>query len=230
MSFLFGAGVGGSAIPDSVVAQYNYEDESNTSTATDSVGSNDMTISGSNISFDSTTVKCGSNSLANDGSDPATESNNSVDLASNGTNDELSIAGFVYPNNTNGQQFLFGWANNNNNFLYANINETGNGNFSSYLQIGGTNYILDSGVSPSNSWTHIAVTVNASDVMLYLDGTQEASTTHNDTPSNMGIGEYVLGERRDQNRRFFDGNWDNTIFADAELSASEIQDLIDECS
>jgi len=212
--------------PPSVIAQYEFENNGDTSTATDSIGSNNMTISGSGMSFDSNIVKVGSFSLGNDGSNPATESNNSLNIASDGTSNELTIAGFVYPDST-GRAFLFGWANDNNNFLYATIDETGSNELDCYLQILGTNTKITSGIVPSSQWYHIAVTVNNTDLKIYVDGTEENSTTHGGTPNDMGVGEYVLGERRDQNRRFFDGYWDNITFANAELSQPEIQQLAD---
>lgn len=223
MSLFYSAGLGGAAIPDSVVARYLFDDDGDTTVATDEIGSNGINLGGSGLSYSPTAVD--GTSIANDGSDPQAQSQTSVDIVGTGISDEFTIVGYIDLDDTTSEQHLFGWHIGPNNLADLTFDRNGGDTYDCFLQIGGSNTDPDTGVSPSSGFDKLAMVVDSTDVTLFVNDTQEASASHNGDPSTMGSGNYHLFQRVDANNRNTNGRLDKLAFADKALTKSEISSL-----
>jgi hypothetical protein len=220
-------------IPDSVITQYDFEDDSDTSTAIDTVGTNDGTITGAAYDTD---ARCGSLSMYFDGTDDGIESKNSVDLMGVGTANEASIATFIKPQNipTTSLNLLSGpvWVVDSDNFFGQRIIVRDSGstvNYNAVIQVGGTEVNINATTTPSEtSYQHQAVTVDSNEIRILIDGSVENSTTHDLDLSTMGTGYYELGSGSFFTD--FEGYLDNPTVADSVLTESEVQQLINRCA
>jgi hypothetical protein len=222
---LWSAGLFGADKPDSVVTQYRFEDDSDTSTAIDSVGNNDGDITGS-PTFD-TDSKCGSYSLLCDGNDDEVVSQSTVDLPNNGTSGELSVSGFVKLDDTSSvNEVPFGYYVDNNNMLI--LIKDANGVWEAFLQINGTNYSLETSTSPStSSYDQVTVWADSTDWGIIINGSEQ-SDTHNDDPTNIGTGNLYAGQISGFLNEF-DGRLDNISYANERLSVSDADSLASQC-
>jgi len=208
-----------SGIPDSGVAQYKLDSDSDTTTAIDSVGDFDATINGASYISDSYD---GAFALSLDGSNDYAISDNSADPISNGTSEEYTVEGWYRTNNTSQGAIVFGFAGSNSDDDHIMVN-TQNGNISGYLQIESTNYIIE-GTSLSSTYSHVAYVVDSTDHALYVDGSQVASASHNDTPSNIGSGNFYIGSREGGDPNYFEGDVDLITHYKDRLTEQEISD------
>jgi len=214
------------AIPDSVIAQYQFEDNANTTTAVDSIGSNDLTLNGQ--SYTSSTVKCGSLALDDDATDSPAESQSTVDLPGDNVQNEMSIAAYVNPDVSDSNEYVFGWQeSNDSDWLFVRFASTG---FQGYLRVGGTNIQTSGGTISNGSYEHVAVVADNSEIIVYQNASQVAQTSHSLDLSNLGSGTYLVGHRRSEAGDGSDGQFDNVSFANTKLSQSEIQKLVDQCT
>lgn len=217
----------GSAIPDSVVTQYRYEDDLDTTVAVDSVGSNDANLP-SGSSYD-TTSRCGSLALSLDGSDEAV-SQSTVDLYNSG-DAGASVAGFFNPATANGDEYsILGFEGDSNNWFGIQQRAVNDNNIWARMQVDGTTVSVDSGVAVSaSSYQHAVAAVDGSTLYIFVDGTLENQTSHSLDPSNIGAGSYILGNLIEGGGLPLDGLLDNSSFATARLTESEAQALVDQC-
>jgi len=216
-----GTQVFGNVIPDSVVTQYTYEDDSDTSVATDAVGSNDGNISGG--SFNSTNPRCGSFALDVDGD--FVKSQNTINLASQGTSEALSVATFVNPDSVSDFDNAVGWGQGISNFVVV---QAENGEWQARMQVSGTNVEAKSGATiDTSSYQHVVAAVDSDNIWIIVDGVEEARTSHSLTPSN--IGSQPLSGATGPFGSPISGLYDNTTFATDGLTESDADALINQC-
>ncbi|MFY0607029.1 MAG: hypothetical protein JXR10_09955 [Cyclobacteriaceae bacterium] len=79
---------------------------------------------------------------------------------------------------------------------------------------------IDDGV-----WHHVAVVQTTTDIKIYIDGVEEATTTYTGTYKSSTVNPIVLGEPQDGNYVYFPGDIDELYFYPRDLTAIEIQDL-----
>lgn len=206
-----------SAMPDSVVTQYRYEDDSTPSTAIDSVGSNDGNISGA--TYTSSSAK-GSFALSFDGTDDTVTSGSTIDLSASGNSAGASVGGYFNPDSTSNQVPIT-WGVDGDNYLSVEI--TSNGNWAVRAQSGsGTFTRARSTVSVStSSYTKVfACADSGGDIYLIVDGTEEARTSFEGDITTIGSGDLRVGARV-KGSTFYGGLADNSSFATEGLSPSQ---------
>lgn len=76
------------------------------------------------------------------------------------------------------------------------------------------------------AWTHVAVTFDAGDVTLYLDGVERASTTLTYSALVGSTNPFVLGRDVNSGGRYFAGAIDEVGYWDSALSETEIGMLV----
>lgn len=220
MSFLLSSGAI-NTIPDSVVTQYQFEYDADTTTAVDSGGSNDASVTGS--IFNTSNPRCGSVALETDGSDDNVRSNNTVDLVNNG-GVGAGVGGFLNPDGSDGVAIGYG-AGDGDNYLSVEIT---NGNWAVRSETSEGAFNRASGPAiDTSSYQHVVGTYDGSDIILLVDGTEEARTSSSDL-TNIGAGTLVVGERPEGSTNYA-GLTDNASFADTEITTSDQQSLIDQC-
>lgn len=168
----------GGAIPDGAVLQYRVEDDTDT-TAIDSVNDNNGTLNGG--TYSSSTVKKGSFSYYNESDGNYLASNSSFDLADNGNTDEVSVGAWIYNDSIS---TYCGPFYNNGSSDYFGVRD--NGGWEAVLKIGGNTATASTGISPSSSWTHVFAVVDGSELICYVNGTAEATSSHSLDPSTIG--------------------------------------------
>jgi hypothetical protein len=209
----------GDAIPDSVILRYNAEDE-NTTTATDSIGSNDGTLNGVGYSTDS---KVGDHSFDfvdtddDNISPPDDISNVNLDFSS-----DFSIAFWVKHDSTGFQEIVHKLvdvdfriqydANGQQRYRLENFN-------------GSTaDTVTTSSSVPTGSWEHIVLVYQADgSVEWYIDNSSDTTgsiqtdpQTTNETPA--------IGGAVSNDRRYLDGHVDDFMIANAALTSAEVSD------
>lgn len=214
-------------IPDSVETQYRFEDDSDTTTALDGVGSNNATISGP--TYTSNAAK-GSHAIEDDGVDRSgnnVESNATVDLVASGDSQALSVGCFARPEGATGFYYPVSYGINGGDTLSV-VAGADAGNWKARLFIGGTVVHADSGVSvESSTYTAVFAVADQSEVGIIVDGTLEATTTHSLDLTNIGAGSYKAIQGHSSVGNIFDGGVDDATYASDRLSAVEVQQLID---
>jgi len=212
-------------IPDSVVSLYEFEDDTDTSTAIDSEGSNDLSISGATYT---STAAVGSLALSHDGSDDLATSQNTIDLSAAGDTDGIAISTYhrFESVGAGSAEYASGWAVDNNNFLM--IFNTG-GDLGSFFQVGGSNDIITGpSLSAGTLYYIYAEVLGDGTHNLYVDSADTVTATSDSglDPANIGSGNHITGGRIDNS------NNANVIVDDFApcvdpLSDSERQTMID---
>lgn len=216
------------AIPGSVVAHYEFEDDSDTSTAIDSIGSNDATITGATYTA---AANVGSLALNYDGSDDYVASDSAVDLVALGTTEAASVMGWINPDsatNTGGYYVL--WADEATSG--ANINQIlgvqdRGGSVRGVLRVNDSTATTTSVSVPSDAWSHVYIEVTQSDFTLIVDNGDTGSETagHSFDITNMGALPMMSGGPLFDN--YINGQVDDAAYANDVLSSSELQSIID---
>lgn len=212
-----------SAFPDPLVTLYEYEDDSNTTTAIDSIGSNNANITNATYVMN---PAVGSLALDHGDDNDQTVSQNAVDLATSGDTNGLAIMAWVsYDSFGSGTQYVAGWGVDNNNFVMIIERE---GVIGSFYQVGGNNSILSTSLSTANQyyWIYVEIASDGTHT-LYVDNTQEAADSSGLDPTNIGAGNYRTGGRIADgvNPKSFD--IDDFGLANSPLSTSERQTMYD---
>lgn len=210
-------GLGVLNVPDSVVTQYTLDDDGTTSTATDSVGTNDANISGASYT---TTANVGSHALSFGGSDELS-SQSAVDLVADGANDAMSVMAWVYPRNTD-QRSPVGWWANRDNMFYV-YNDGSNWRF--IHTINGSSTTATGSAINTGSWTHLYLESTQSEAILKVDGSADAAASHGDDIT--GFGAMRLRSSHDPYGNNSDCIIDDYHAANDTLSDSELQSVID---
>jgi len=213
------------AIPDPVVSLYEFEDDSDTSTAVDSESSNDLNITGATYDTNS---KVGSLALSHDGSDDEAISQSTVDLSANGDSDGFAIMAWVYVPSGYSSGSTTYWAGHGadtNNFLQL-INSSGSSG--SFLQVGGSNDIITGPSISTGQYYHLYAEVLGDGTHnLVVDDVQEASSSSGLNPANIGAGEHRSGSRVGDGVNHAQVILDDFAPAEDPLTDSELQTMID---
>lgn len=185
--------VGATEIPDSVVTQYRYEDDSDTTVAIDSIGNNPATISGATYTADAIV---GSLALDHDGSDDESTSDNTVDLSALGSDDSFEIAAHIDRKGvTDDEGYLISWSNppsESNNQQGVGIQLRGGG-VRAVLAVNDTLTVGNTVSAPSNSAFHLSIGVTQSEFTVYIDNSGVETTTHSEDITQIGAHEYRTG-------------------------------------
>ncbi|KJD34821.1 hypothetical protein PK35_02610 [Tamlana nanhaiensis] len=148
----------------SLVAQFNFEN--NTQDA--STNLNHAATAGT-ISFE--TSENESQAITLNGSDAFVQL--PPDIASH---QELTMATWVNWNGGGAWQRIFDFGNNTNEYLFLTPS-SGAGTLRFGMKIGSGEQFIESSVLPTGEWTHVAVTISTSGVVLYVNGQQVAQST-----------------------------------------------------
>ncbi|MFT6135317.1 MAG: hypothetical protein ACJAZM_001812, partial [Cyclobacteriaceae bacterium] len=106
----------------------------------------------------------------------------------------------------------------NNSFNFS-INTSGN----PYLFVSGSGLYTSSGVLSTNTWAHVAVTSDGTNVVFYIDGVAAGSTAATFTLAAGGAS-YGIGQNIDGDANPFIGTIDELRVWTVARSATEIQD------
>ena len=216
--------VGIGAIPDFVESQYQFEDETDTTTAIDAVSGNNLSLS--DVTFDSTS-KCGNFALSIS-TDSEGVSESSVDLSALGDDNGLAVGGFFRPNNADQTIDMWSWGNPDGsaNFVCVGIEENGNWRAISFLnsdfQDAVTNVSADTG-SYAAVWARLNTDGELSCV---VDGVVEATTNTGHDPTDFGSQNYHIHRVDD---RSYDGLVDNGTYISKHPTVDELADLESLC-
>jgi len=147
---------------NSGIARYALDDDSDTSTATDSWGGNNGSISGASYTSDAVRGKALSFNASN---------GDYVDLPTFGLNDgdPLSVSVWAKKNNLNDDQVIFG-----ENRYEVGYNITGEGTSSGGYEANGydgsNNFEIASNIKIANAWLHHVVSYGGSNFAYYING------------------------------------------------------------
>jgi hypothetical protein len=213
--------VGTLAIPDSGVSRWEFEDDSDTSTAVDSWGNNDATITGA--TYDSSRSAVGNFSLlfGGDGSgdEVAVPNDPSLDLT-----DEISISGWIYLTSMTNERDVIATNGQINNNRVGIFHSRSNLDRGFTVRAGDTDVNVGSNTS-TDQWHQVVGTVSSSGtVTLYVDGSSEGSDTGGSLSATDD--DFVIGSDQESGRDYeVNGNVDDIRVYDKELSGTEVSNL-----
>ena len=212
-----------SALPDSVVSHWEFEDEATASTATDSESNNDLDIVGGATYTTDSAV--GSNAIdfpnGTDSGDRLTVSNSDGDF--NSGNGEFAVSMWVkFRDSTKGALWQV-YATDSS--LYRVLNPNRGSSSWSFDTAGDSNENISYGF-PTNTYEHYVFQRNSSDeIELYVNGSFKEVITTNSTTLNIN-GEFHLGyDDKGGTEWGLDGVLDDVFFFGAALTQSEIDNL-----
>jgi hypothetical protein len=197
-------------IPDSAILQYKFEDDSDTTTATDSITGNtpyDGTINGASYNSN---AKVDSFALDFDGTEDYVELPSNLGIFDNSTS--YSISMWVYPDDvTSGEQRIFHPRGEND--VGITLNKDGNNKIIYYTYDGTTRSVSSSSLTSGN-WYHVGVVwdISNSEFTLYIDGSP-VDTKSTKTPFSRSDTSSLSG-RIDDNNAYFSGRIDEFILSD----------------
>jgi len=211
-------------IPDSVVTRWAYEDDTDTTTAIDSVGSNDGNITLGSGSFDSANAKCGQFALNSDGEDTEVVSQNALNLFTTGDQNGCSLATYVNMDNSGDTIHFAGWGDDTQDYLSIVAQDN---TYRAQVSVDNNLTTADSGVAPSESWDHVVGAIDANDVWIIIDGTEQARSAHGVDPSNIGSANLYAATRAGGGS--LAGLVDNSDYLKRGATESDAQELINSC-
>lgn len=191
--------------PSDVEHFYEYEDDSDTTVAVDTEGDNNLDISGATYT---TTAKVGE--LAMDhGVDEYTQSQSTVDLVTQGDEEELEISAWVYfPDGVDltSRHGIVSYSPESSGTLSENLTiehrDDSNG-IRAYLQIADENYIVTSNWVPNTGeWNHFSAYATQSEVGLIINNDQTFTESNGGDLTNLPASYLWSGTR---NNEFDDG-------------------------
>ena len=215
-----------SAIRDSVVTQYEYEDESDTTVAVDSIGNNDATITGA--AYTSSDAIVGDFSLRHDGTDDVTVSENTVDLVALGDADGFELSAYINLDGTSDSDgYLFAWSSSPDSDTQPGVGlQERDDSVRTILTVDGNNTIGNEVSVSLTDNIHASVQVTQSDITLYLNNIAEDTTSHSEDITNIGAQEYRTGHAG-VSPEYANLIIDDFSAASEPLSDSERQSLVD---
>ena len=209
-----------SAIPDSVVTRYTFEDDSDTTTATDAVGSNDATLNGGSFSSD---ASAGSFAWSSDGTDDYGISQNTVDLSASGDTVGASVGGRLKPSKTGAFQFCVGWDTGSDYYLYVGITDTDAWR-AAVLSGTGTFQSISGGSIDTTAYTEVIAASDNTDLWLLVDGTEVARTDLASSGADIttiGAANLTLARQETLSDYYYGGLSDNPSYLDEAIEASQ---------
>jgi VCBS repeat-containing protein len=205
-TFLYSAGF---------LAHWELDDGSGT-TAADSIGPNDGTLTNMDASTDWVAGKVGG-ALDFDGSNDYVEIGKTASQLGIGGSHAKTVTAWAYTRAFNGGGiFECGTHSNGQDFSLR----TQSANDSWRTQFWGSSFDLDFTYSSLGKWVHFAVVYDGAKAIVYADGAEAASKTValNTTDTKT----FKIGRWRDS---YFDGIIDDVRLYDKALSPSQVQDL-----
>ena len=199
----------------SIVSLWNFESGSGTTAYDVSGNNNNGTISGATWTTD---YAIGSHALSFDGNSNYIDcgNNSSLNITKN-----LTIEVWIKPNSLSETRGIVGKLSGTSNKQYA-LNTDGDSICFQY-ENSSNNYAVSGGTLTTDTWQHIAVTVDSSlNILLYLDGDTIASAI---APAETfpTIEPVIIGKwAGTYNRCFFDGIIDDIVIYNRVLTAEEI--------
>lgn len=214
-----------SSLSDNVVTQYEFEDDSDTTTATDSIGSNDADIVGASYT---TTAKVGSLALDYT-TDDYTVSQSSVDLVNSGPDESAAVMCWINPNSTSntGGYYIAQRDENASTDEVIGIQDQG-GTVRGVLQVNSNFEVVTGEISvPTDAWTHVYFEVTQSDGTLKVGGSSGTSDsgTHSANITNIGSQRLTTGGNVFKN--YVDAQIDDAVYAESSLTDPELDAIVD---
>lgn len=150
--------------------------------------------------------------------------NNYVQLPANlGKTSGFTFAGWVYWNGGAAWQRIFDFGNDTSHYLFLTPN-SGSGTLRCGVNNGTGDEIIErAGALASNSWQHVAVTLNGSTAVLYVNGAQVTSVSNfTNTPALFSPIKNYFGKSQFPADPMFSGEFDEFVVADYAMSAAQI--------
>lgn len=210
-------------VPAAVVSLYEYEDDSDTSVAVDSLGSNDADITGA--SYTTNNVAVGSSALSHDGNDDETNSQNTVDLSAVGDTDGFGFGGRVYPNSVGTAGYFYSHDRNIDNTVGIQDSGATSGNARIVVTVGGTQIVGSHAAITQDTQQHVWANITETDLVLFIDGTQQASDSHSYDLTTLGACTHRTA-KNSQAGSYAHFVADDFGVSDDPLSQGELDDLI----
>ena len=145
----------------------------------------------------------------------------------------FTFAAWVYWNGGGAQQRFFDFgavstlqSGDPNQYMYFTPNSSGsNMRFGITTGSWQNEQSVQTSPLPANSWQHVAVTLNGTTAILYLNGTQVASASVSLTPAAFNPTRNYLGQSQWSSDSMFNGKLDDVEIADYAMSAAQISSL-----
>ena len=210
----------GPAIPDSVISHLEFEDDSDTSTAVDSVGPYDGSITGASYTSD---AAVGDLALSFSSGDQVSIGSNYDGATGGETN--FSVAAWVKINSPKTRNPVItkdGFRTSSDNDWDMGV---GDGGLFARIVDGSDNadIIQGAGNIPTDTWTHIAFVVDDSEIRGYVDNSVVETISR--TVSDIRDSNNAFVGFDDQNSVTLDGLTDDVFVANDALTDSDINDL-----
>jgi len=204
------------AIPDSGVTRYEFEDDSDTTTAVDSWGNQPMSLNGPSYTA---TSKYGDSALDFDGVDDTGTSPHDDSLYDSA----FSVSLWVYPNGTYNNYTVVNYDDNDNRnwgIGWANITSD-----SAYeLWINDSSVIVADGSYPtSGEYVNFIITYDGSLSTFYINSDEIG--THSETINTTGNGTLFANVNGGNRGDYGDYILDDVQYHNKELSSSEVSNI-----
>lgn len=132
----------------------------------------------------------------------------------------FTFAAWVYWNGGNNWQRIFDFGNDTSHYLF--LTPSG-GNLRFAINNGSGEQIVQSSALASGSWQHVAVTLNGSNAVLYVNGAAVATNSSMTiAPSAFSPIKNYLGKSQFPNDPLFNGKLDEVEIADYAMTAAQI--------
>lgn len=123
---------------------------------------------------------------------------------------------------------IFDFGNNTDTYMFLTPQNGSNGRFRFGIKNGGSEQLINSDVTPTTgTWTHISVTLNGSEGVMYIDGVEvgrnDAMTLN---PSSMGTTTNNYIGKSQWPDPYFDGIIDEFIIHNRALNPSEVANVM----
>lgn len=211
----------GSAIPDSVVTRYTFEDDSDTTTAIDAVGSNDATLNGGSFSTDSAV---GDFAWSQDGTGDYAVSNSTVDLSASGSTVGASVGARLKPSKTGSFQVAVYWGGGSGSRTYLALGISDSDEWQASIFSGeGTFESVRGGSVSTTAYKEVFVASDNTDLWIIEDGSEVARITISNGADLTALGAQNLGLSRnaDLDNQYYGGLTDNPSYIDKAIEASQ---------
>ncbi len=137
---------------------------------------------------------------------------------------DFTFAAWVYWNGGSNWQRIFDFGDGTDRYLFLSPSNGGQMRFA--IKNGGSEQQLSASTLPTNTWTHVAVTLSGNTGTLYVNGVAVATNTGiTINPSDLGAKYNYLGKSQFPNDPLFSGRLDDVRIQASAMSASQIATL-----
>ena len=208
--------------PSSTVTHYKFEDSADSSTAVDSIGGNNATISGATYT---TTATVGDRALSHASGDSAV-SDNAVDIYANGNASAMGFAAWLRPLESTGEAILSWTPDGSDKAVRLESVDTGSGiEFRVVIQDGSAGSFLQAGGDLTvDTWQHIYVGVTDTTATLAKDGTTVFDVSQSNSIDSIGPAKFVTNSSSNSTGQNI--ILDDVMFFDDTLTDQELQDVV----